>query len=62
MEKTEGLGELEEFLKHVVVGAVARAKGIEKEKLAPDIADGEVDESPASELSDVRVSAMIVEM
>jgi hypothetical protein len=62
VEKTEGLGELEEFLKHVIVGAVAQAKGIEKEKLAPDIADGVVDESPASELSNVRVSAMIIEM
>lgn len=62
VEKIGGLGELEEFLKQVVVGAVAKAKGITKEKLAPEIEDGELDSSSASELSDDCVFAMIVEI
>ncbi|KAG2136436.1 hypothetical protein DEU56DRAFT_756342 [Suillus clintonianus] len=39
VEAIHGIAELEEFLKQVVVTAVAKAKGIPKEKLAPDIAD-----------------------
>ncbi|KAG2063203.1 hypothetical protein BDR04DRAFT_1164116, partial [Suillus decipiens] len=35
----QALAEMEEFLKHVVVTAVAKAKGVPKEKLAPDIAN-----------------------
>ncbi|KAG2340580.1 hypothetical protein BDR05DRAFT_1002399 [Suillus weaverae] len=64
VEEIEGVGELEEFLKHIVVGAVAKAKGVAKEKLAPDIGDGEdgVDNTPASEWFDVRVLSMIVEV
>ncbi|KAG1905166.1 P-loop containing nucleoside triphosphate hydrolase protein [Suillus fuscotomentosus] len=34
-----GVSELEEFLKTVVVTAVAKAKGVAKEKLAPEISD-----------------------
>jgi hypothetical protein len=62
VEKIGGLGELEEFLKHVVVGAVAKAKGITKEKLAPEIEDGELDNNSASEWSADCVFAMTVEI
>ncbi|KAG1727539.1 P-loop containing nucleoside triphosphate hydrolase protein [Suillus lakei] len=49
VEKIQGVGELEEFLKHIVVGAVAKAKGVTKETLAPDIVDSEdpVENTPA---------------
>ncbi|KAG2136443.1 hypothetical protein DEU56DRAFT_756348 [Suillus clintonianus] len=50
----QGIAELEEFLKHVVVTAVAKAKGISKEKLAPDIADNK--DTPGAKRGRARAS------
>jgi hypothetical protein len=49
LEKAQGVAELEEFLKHVVVTAVAKAKGIPKEKLAPEISNSKESSGSASE-------------
>ncbi|KAG1848219.1 hypothetical protein C8R48DRAFT_677411, partial [Suillus tomentosus] len=55
VEKLQGVSELEEFLKTVVVTAVAKAKGVAKEKLAPEISDPK--EPPGSAKSRGRTRA-----
>jgi hypothetical protein len=46
--QAQAVAEMEEFLKHVVVKAVAKAKGLTDEMLAPEIADSR-NESAARE-------------
>jgi hypothetical protein len=62
VEKLQGVSELEEFLKTVVVTAVAKAKGVAKEKLAPEISDPKEPPGSASEYIRFHTSCVVAKV